>query len=490
MKLKIVIASLAVLILVQQALAQPPEVEWFRTFGLDSADIAYSVQQTMDGGYIYAGQTGPSSWYGTDALLVKTDSIGIMDWYRLYGGEEVDNAKSVLQTSDGGYIIAGRTASFGVGSNDMYVVKTDSQGDTLWTRTYGGVSSDAAESVIQTSDGGYAIAGDFRLSYMDLFEMYLVKIDILGDTLWTRTYGGSNDRKAYCVRQTRDGGFVLVGFNGGGSDSDIYLVKTDSLGNLQWSGTYGGTGYETAQSVLQSADGGYIVVGTTTSFGINWNDIYVIKTDTLGDTLWTRTYGGDGFEYAYEVQQTNDGGYIIAGCTESFCSGGYDLYLLKINTIGDTIWTLVYGGENSESGRSIALTSDGGYIIAGEYSIYLPPYDYLTDALLVKTGPDTAVSGAPVIQWVSQPKDFILHPAYPNPFNPTTTISFDLPIKIHVSIYIYNVLGQRVGILMDGTMPQGIHKVQWDGSNYPSGIYFIRASAGEFVQTRKVVLLK
>ncbi len=470
--------------------SQPPEVEWFRTFGLDSTDIAYSVQQTTDGGYIYAGKTGPSLWYGTDALLVKTDSVGNIDWYRLYGGEEVDDTKSVLQTSDGGYILAGRTASFGSGAVDMYVLKTNGQGDTLWTRTYGGISSDNAESVQQTTDGGYVIAGDSRETYMDLFDMYLVKIDSLGDTIWTRTYGGPNDRTAYCVRQTRDGGFILVGFNGGGVESDIYLVNTDSLGNLQWTGTYGGNDYDRARSVLQTTDGGYIVVGSTHSYGAGGSDIYVVKTDSLGDTLWTRTYGGDGFEYADEVQQTIDGGYIIAGYTESFGSGGYDLYLLKINTVGDTIWTMVYGSEDSEYGRSVALTADGGYIVAGEFRIYIPPNDYLIDAWLVKTGPDTAVSGAPSIQTIKPPHSFALHPAYPNPFNPTTIISYDVPVRALVKVDIYNILGQHITTLLNQISDSGTHHLTWNAADSPSGIYFVQMEAGEHHQVKKVVLLK
>jgi hypothetical protein len=490
MKSKLIITLLIALVAVQQALAQSPEIEWTRVFGLDSADIAYSVQQTMDGGYVYAGKTGPSTWYGTDALLVKTDSLGNIDWYRLYGGVDYDDAGSVQQTSDGGYILAGRTTSYGSGVDDMYVVKTDSQGDTLWTRTYGGTSSDGAYSVQQTTDGGYVIAGDSRETYMDLFEMYLVKTDSLGDTIWTRTYGGSDDRTAYSVKQTANGGYVMAGYNSGGIESDIYVVKTDSLGNLQWIRSYGGYDYEIAQSILQTTDGGYIVVGSTLSFGAGGSDVYVIKADSLGDTLWTCTYGGTGFEYADEVQQTNDGGYIIAGCTESFGSGGYDLYLIKINTFGDTVWTIVYGSEDSEYGRSVDLTNDGGYIIAGEYSICLPPYDYLTDAWLVKTGPDTAVSHAPSIKSMTFPNAFALQPAYPNPFNPTTTICYEVPVRGIVRVDIYNVLGRKTAELVNGIKTAGQHQITWDAGDLPSGIYFVQMEGGNYRQVQRVVLLK
>ena len=484
------IASLTIMtiVMLQCTFAQPPGIEWDRIYGGNSSDEAFSVQQTMDGGYIFTGYTRSFTADSNDVYLVKTDSIGIMEWYRIYGGSDYDVACSVRQTFDGGYVIAGRTQSFGVGNSDMYLIKTDPQGDTLWTRTYGGALTDHAQCVVQTSDRGYVLAGWTRPSSDPLYHMYLVKTDSIGDTLWTAVYEGTDDRAAYSVKQTADGGYIIVGYNPfyGGVEYDIYLVKTDSLGDTLWTRTYGGNETDRASCVELTTDHGYFIGGSTHSFGVGGSDMYVIKTDSLGDTLWTRTYGGGDFDAAKFCRQTHDEGYIIVGYTRSFGVEEDDLYLAKINTLGDTIWTLIYGGLDSDVPQCIDITDGGGYIIAG--CVYY--WEYPADCWLLKTGPDTAVSGAPVIQWVSHPKQFTLHPAYPNPFNPVTTISFDLPIQSHVSMNIYNVLGQRVGVLMNGTMPQGIDRVQWDGSDDPSGIYFVKMTAGEFVQTRKVVLLK
>ena len=466
---------------VSSSSSQPPEIEWSQIYGGDSSDVAYSVLHTIEGGYIFAGHSN-SYGNGNDYYLVKTDSLGYIDWCHLYGGANNDEAYSLKQTSDGGYILVGNTLSFGDG---IYLVKTDNHGDTLWTRTYVGTYIISARSGQQTSDGGYIVAGYIRPSSGALREMYLMKTDSIGDTLWTRAYGGTDHRGAYDIQQTTDDGYIIVGCNPfyGGVERNIYLVRIDSLGDTLWTRTYGGNGEQYALSVQQTNDGGYIIAGTIEYLVA---DIYVIKTDSLGDTLWTRNYGGTNGETASAIRQTPDEGYIIAGGTTSFGEVNGDLYLVKIDALGDTIWTLVYGGPDYDVVTSMDLTNDGGYIIAG----YIWDWDYPSDAWLLKTGPDTAVSGAPVIQWVSHPKQFTLHPAYPNPFNPTTTISFHLPFQSQVSMNIYNVLGQRVGVLMDRTMQQGIHKIQWNGSNYPSGIYFIRACAGEFVQTRKVVLLK
>ena len=228
------------------------------------------------------------------------------------------------------------------------------------------------------------------------------------------------------------------------------------------------------------------MTGYTRSFGAGEGDIWVIKTDYLGDTLWTRTYGSEDNEYATSMQQTMDGGYIIVGATGIY-GGETDLYLIKIDIVGDTIWTLVNGGEDIDVGSSVDLTSDGGYIVAGETQLYGGEPG---DAFLLKTGPDTAVSGAPSIQWVSHPKDFVLHPAYPNPFNPNTTISYDVPVPGIVKVDIYNVLGQKTAELVNGVKNAGRHKVAWDAGDQPSGIYFVQMSAGDYRQVQKIVLFK
>jgi hypothetical protein len=470
---------------------QPPEIEWDRTYGGDSSDAAYSVCSTSDGGYIIVGDTRSYS-AETDIYLVKTDGMGDVDWFRVIGGADYDDARSIKQTTDGGYIIAGTSSSFCNEYTDMYLVKTDSNGDTTWTRTYGGSDLDYAESVVQTLDGGYVLAGCTRLFSGAFFEMYLVKTDSMGNTSWSETYAGADDRKAYSVQQTRDGGYIIAGYNPfyGGIEYDIYLLKTNNQGDTLWSRIYGGSDIDRAFAVQQTIDGGYIIAGSTTSFGAGYEDVYIVKTDSLGDTLWTHTYGGTDGERANSIQQTANGSYIVAGITSSYGSGEGDLYLIKIDGVGDTLWTMVYGSPDNEGGSSIDQTIGGGYIVAGSVTTFVPPYSFLSDCWLVKTGPDTAVSGAPVIQWVSHPKNFTLHPAYPNPFNPVTMISYEVPVRGIVRVDIYNVLGKKTAELVHGIACAGRHSVMWNASDLPSGLYFVRLEAGEFHQTRKVVLLK
>ena len=307
-----------------------------KIFGGTEWDFAYSVQQTSDGGYIVSGSTESLGAGNDDVYLIKTDSSGNTLWAKTFGGTGSESGQSVQQTSDGGYIIAGKTASLGSGNEDIYLIKTDSSGDTLWTKTFGETSLDEGFSVQQTSDGGYIIVGNAGEYLLESY-VYLIKTDDSGDTLWTKTYGGTSLDGGNSVQQTNDGGYIIAGWTRsfGAGDMDVYLIKTDESGDTLWTKTFGGQSSDQGQSVKQTSDGGYIIVGWTGSFGAGDSDVYLIKTDGSGDTLWTKTFGGTDLDWGYSVQQTNDGGYIVAGRTRSFGAGDMDVYLIKTDANGD-----------------------------------------------------------------------------------------------------------------------------------------------------------
>ena len=256
-------------------------------------------------------------------LLVSNAAAQAPDtlWTKTYGGAGDDKGTSVQQTNDKGYIIAGNTESFGTG---VYLVKTDENGDTLWTHTYVNMNGGMAPSCRQTFDNGYIIAGNGN------GHCILVKTDENGDTLWTRSYGGQTEGNTpVSVQQTNDTGYVFTSFTFVGMTIFAYLVKTDADGDSLWSQTYGDPySWNIGNSVQQTSDGGYIITGTTISLGIG--DVFLIKTNANGDTLWTRTYGGTHDDRGYSVQQTTDGGYIVAGHTRSFGAGDWDIYLIII----------------------------------------------------------------------------------------------------------------------------------------------------------------
>ena len=342
--------------------------EWYRTFGGKENDSAYSVQQTADGGYIIAGDTTSFGAGGRDAYLVKTDGEGNEEWSRAFGGVGWDYADSVQQTADGGYIIAGYTESFGAGGWDAYLVKTDGEGNEEWYQTFGGEEYDAVYSVQQTADGGYIIAGTTRSFGADDNDAYLVKTDGEGNEEWYRTFGGEANDIVYSVQQTTDGGYIIAGdtesFGAGGWDT--YLVKTDEEGNEEWYRTFGGENADGSWSVQQTTDGGYIIAGDTNSFGAGNGDVYMVKTDGEGFEEWYQTFGSKAIDGAYSVRQTTDGGYIIAGYTESFGVGGFNVYIIKTDGEGNEEWYRTFGGEENDGAYSVRQTADGGYIIAGD----------------------------------------------------------------------------------------------------------------------------
>jgi hypothetical protein len=316
---------------------------WEQIINGTEDDVGYSVQQTNDGGYIVVGITAlgiPVVGWGGNIWLVKTDVQGDTLWTKTYGGDDADRGYSVQQTTDGGYIITGSTRSFGNGSlpgqsgDDVWLIKTDSQGDTLWTKTYGGSGGDDGKSVEQTNDGGYIITGSTSSFGNGSEDLYLIKTNSQGDTSWTKTYGGVNYDYGHSVQQTNDLGYIVTGMTGGIGGSYVWLIKTDSQGDTSWTKTYGDGNNDYGRSVEQTSDSGYVIAGMTTSTSALSTDVYLIKTDSQGDTSWTCTYGGFGFQEGWSVKQTSDDGYIIAGFN-IITNLDDDLYLIKTDGCGN-----------------------------------------------------------------------------------------------------------------------------------------------------------
>ena len=443
--MKAMSAALFVLLLVSFAQAQQ---SWARTYGGVNSDEGYSVQQTSDGGYVVMGYTNSFGAGGYDVYLVKTNASGDTLWTKVYGGTQDDAGNSVQQTSDGGYIIAGYTQSFGAGDHDVWLLKTNASGDTLWTRTYGGRLIDEGNSVQQTSDSGYVIAGhtgSFGAGYDDV---YLIKTNAAGDTLWTRTFGGPVYDFGNSVRQTSDGGYIMTGYTWAMAQSnyDVWLIKTNAAGDTLWTRTYGGMFNDRGNSVRQTLDGGYVIVGYSNSFADS-NDVYLIKTDSSGDTLWTRTYGGYKEEVGNSVQQTMDGGYIIAGGTWSFGAGADDAWLIKTNVSGDTLWTSTYGGAYADYGYSVQQTSDSCYIVAGFTASFGVG---LEDVYIIKTdktgnvGVEEPKSGRQVATGSVR--------ATPNPFTSFATI----PGHEGERFSVYDISGKMVGAYRGNRIGEGL----------------------------------
>jgi hypothetical protein len=390
--------------------------------GIDN-DFASSVQQTSDGGYIVAGFT--DSFGSRYIFLIKTDANGNIIWAKTYVGI-YEAAYSVQQTSDGGYIVAGTTWPFG-GVSDIFLIKTDANGNIIWAKTYGGTGDDWASSVQQTSDGGYIVAGATTSFGAGSWDIFLIKTDANGNIIWAKTYGGTYSDFASSVQQTSDGGYIVAGYTysfGAGYSNDIFFIKTDANGNIISAKTYGGTGWDEASSVRQTSDGEYIVAGRTNSFGAGSDDIFLIKTDAYGNIIWAKTYGGTDNDVASSVQQTSDGGYIVAGRTNSFGAGSDDIFLIKTDAYGNIIWAKTYGRTYWDNASSVRQTSDGGYIVAGRTYSFGAGYDIF----LIKTDANGDISSCSIFQNVSPTVNTV------SPMAPTPTPSVSSPSPIVSSV--------------------------------------------------------
>ena len=358
---------------VYSSIVKQTSEEWAVTFGGANIDVGYFVQQTSDGGYIITGYTRSYGASGHNVWLIKTDYSGNEIWNKTFGGSADDEGQSVQQTSDGGYIIAGWTKSYGAGGEDLWLIKTDSSGNEQWNRYFGGTSNDRGASVIQTTDGGYLVAGSTFSFGAGSADAWLIKTDSSGNQQWSKTLGGLSSDGAYCLQLTTDGGYILTGWTmsyGPGSLLNAWLVKTDNLGNEQWNKAFGGTGSDKAYCVQQTTDDGYILTGETDSYGAGLIDAWLIKTDSSGNEQWSKTFGGTGRDYGYSVQQTLLGNYIIVGYTLSYGAGNEDVWLIKTDSSGNKIWDETYGGASSDEGFSVQQTTDGGYIVTGHTLSY------------------------------------------------------------------------------------------------------------------------
>jgi hypothetical protein len=413
------------------------DVLWKKRIGGSNEDKGYSVFETDDGGFVVTGFT---KFYGAgekDIYLVKTDANGNLEWEKWYGGTSDEEGYAVVQTNDLGYLIAGRTSSYGQGG-DIWVIKTNSAGDTLWTRVIGGTKSDQVNNVIETSVNDYLIVGSFRLQD-NSSDLYAIRINANGDTLWTKKYDRNNRWDAgYDIVEVENGNFLIAGY----LDSRNALLKINNLGDTLWTKTYGPEDPTGFVSMSKSSDGNYFLLKPDDYLGVGFSSIY--KVDTDGNILDTdslclnKNYPAN-YGDSKDIQSTPFGGYIISGSS-------------RIAVSGTTAWnpTLIRKG--------------------GELTLLTDVEEEQIDELI--------------------PQSFLLYQNYPNPFNPSTKIRFSIPMSGNVTLKIYDILGREIKTLLNEYKQTGTYETSFDGSGLASGIYFYQLRAGDFVQTKKMILIK
>ncbi|MFC1898097.1 T9SS type A sorting domain-containing protein [Candidatus Cloacimonadota bacterium] len=453
----------------------PPDTLWTKTFGGDHNDAATCVRQTSDGGFFVIGSTDPLGNDMNDFWLIKTDEMGNLIWEAAFGGDQDDCPYIGQQTMDGGYVVVGYTESFGNGLRDFWLVKTDAEGNEEWNQTYGTQLHDRAQFLEQTSDGGYILTGGTGYFEGSGQDIWLIKTDAVGTVEWEQTFGGEGIEKAYTVHQETNGSYILTGYTTsfGNGNLDVWLIKTDEFGNEIWSRTFGGTEIDNAYSLQICPDGGYILAGITRSFGQGQDDVWLIKTDSLGIEEWNKVYGTEDTDFCYSVSLTNDGSYILGCSTNSTANSDFDVLAMKIDEFGNELWTVKIGESSDDFSFYIEQTNDEGFVLAGRSNSFGNGDD---DIYLIKLEPDEVDSE----NILDQPSGFKLW-NYPNPFNPSTTINFETS-SFHEfpQIEIYNLKGQMVKTFSSFQISQSLNQhIVWNGTNQSnnpvsSGIYYYK----------------
>lgn len=355
-----------------------PNEEWNMTYGGEQFDIFFGVEETSDNGIIALGTTNGRGYYnGGDFFLVKTNQNGQIEWQKTYGGSKTDFGFSVIQTKDYGYILTGITASYGSGQWDIWIVKTDSQGEEEWNTTWGGNSLEqCGHTIIETKDNCYIVSGlTYSFSSGISYDAFLLKIDENGNEVWNKTYNSLGEEHFWDVELTSDGGYILAGLTRNTTSHNAWIVKTDDQGNIMWDKKFGPANQ--ALDIIEADDGGYVFIceAEETCFSGYLNS-WLIKIDHNGNKEWDQLFitpkGDDNFAVHHHLLKHNNGGYILTGTTNGMkpiYSVG-DLWLTRVDCLGNVIWEKILGGLNYDSTYRVDITADGGYIVAGATESY------------------------------------------------------------------------------------------------------------------------
>jgi hypothetical protein len=512
---------------------------WDKTFGGPGIDHLFSGQRTSDGGFIFGGasnsgaggdKTDPFKGGNSDFWIVKMDSLGNKQWDKAYGSADEDLLRSICQTTDGGYLLAGTNYGVGIsgdktqagkGYDDYWIVKIDSNGNKLWDKTFGGNDSDMLYAVKQTPDGGFLLAGSSgsgisgdktqpnRRIAGNSKDYWIIKTDANGIKQWDKTIGGTSNDGLTDIDLTSDGGYILGGFSESAIGfeksqaskgvQDYWIVKLDAAGNLQWNKTYGGNDIDLAWAIKQTTDGGYIIGGYSLSnttgdksqLSIGQQDYWVLKLDASGNKVWDKTFGTNVADYLSNVVETPDGGFLLSGDTSGGINGdktqnskGWsDYWLIKLNAAGIKVWDHSFGGVDSEWPGELFLMPSGGFVIAGE-SVSGISGDKSqgcqgsTDFWIIKTG--SLSTG------VNEDQKSLAVSVFPNPAKGKLRIQFNNLKTGKAEVTLRDLTGREVyhkqiSIFSDGSAEE---------LNIPAakGMYLLQLQFGNQTTTQKIIL--
>lgn len=518
-----------------------------RLYGGVNQEISLVAFPAPAGGIYFLGATTSAGMGVADPSIMKLDDNGQVIWARTVGEVYYDVAGAMTLASDGGLVCAGSTKSWnGNTLDDLYFFKVDSLGGMVWSKTFSAGDLDVASAILRTHDDGYAITGYTRIG--GIKQLLLIRTDANGDTLFTRIYGGISDIQGVEFFETADGGFVITGksFFQTQGESDILLMRTDATGNVTWAKSYGGVWWDEGAGIIQLADGNFLLSGSTISFGQGDFDILVMKTDSTGNILWGKTYGGTKIDASYTARENNDGSIVVSGYTNSMGYGhslrmaaqhqmlggdrgddSTNVFLMKVNAVGDTIWTRSYGDGAQDEAFHFSKMPDGGYLIPGVSTSYTNTTDstqmmvirtdslghsgcheqdahpiidttnFVTQSLTLTVSSGfaeqdvTSISlpwavpedDACTLSGVNDLPDHTLN-VYPNPSTGIINIESQSGFDI---IELYNLLGEKV---FSKTLSTLSLETSADVSGVIPGIYFLKLLTASSAVTKKIIIQK
>lgn len=436
------------------------------------------VLPTDDGGYMIAATTENSDPNDLDIHIIKTNAYGDIISTKNYGGAGVDFPNGILRTNDGNFFVIGYTRSDGPGDQDIYLLKLDQNGDLLYTKVYGGSANEDGKEIIATDDGNYLIVGASNST--TFCDMMLVKIQPDGTELWTKYYGGPNYQSARSVKLCNDGGFIFAGKTALNPTSmaSIFLVRTNSNGDTIWTKTYSDpvSSFE-AKYLIINNDGTYTLAADDSS-GTHDSDVKIMKLTSSGGIIWNKTYGGTDKDITKTVHSTSDGGYVVGAISRSFGWNNPEMWILKLDANGDSQWTRNYGGSGHDHLHALRTTSDNGFIVVGHARSFSPFWE----VYFLKLDPSGVVG---ISEFALNNDKFNL---YPNPTN--GIVQFTLNEDIDVSFTNFKI-SNSLGQIVYSTTGEEIKKSQIkqiDLNDQEPGMYFVTVETTSQTIIKKLVL--
>lgn len=471
-------ALLLLALAVAQSWAQAPDTVWTRLIGqsVGGSWIEDGVS-TADGGYLVVGPYTLAGSY-VQSWLVKFNSNCDTSWTKLHGGTYGDYGRDIVRTADTGFVILGKKQTVKDGDYYVWLYGIDTAGNKTWEKIM--TRTENPWGLTLAADSGFGIVATKELAVTPMNDIVVIRAKPNGDTLWTRRFGGPLADDPLAIVSTPDSGFLILANTKsyGLGNTDAYLLKVSKRGDSVWARTFGGAQFDECHQMEPTSDGNYLIVGRSYSFGIN-GSVYSIKVSPQGTTIWESNVAGPG-GMAYDFTELPDGGFLLAGSLYPGLSSTTDVYIVRIDRDGKLLWTKTVGTRVHEYGSSVHRMKDGSSLIVGNYGSSNNIYAVKLAAEVV------GVRHLPGVI----PRAFELHQNFPNPFNPVTTIRFEIPRQAAVRLSVFNLLGQEVAVLVDQGLDPGVKEVAFDGSAFASGVYLYRLRAGSDVAVRRLILVR